>query len=907
MPRKRDDDRPATSRTRKTDSDAPKKAAKAAVAETVTEAPKRARKAVAEPAAAKPKRAAKAAAETVTEAPKRAAKTVAEKPKRKTTTKSVEAPAAVEAPVAVQAAEAPVKEKRSRKAETPAPVVETAPEVVPTRPAKRARKAAEAVPEDIPAFLEDIDEDPVVKALAAQAGIRKPKRDDDRGSRGRDERPRRFEDRGERPARSRDRDERPQRSRDDARGERDRNNVPRERDRSFEPVNRGEERIARVLARAGLCSRREAEEWIEAGRVSLNGEVLTSPAINVTERDVILVDGERLPERERTRLWLYHKPAGLVTTTSDPEGRATIFDNMPEDLPRVVTVGRLDINTEGLLLLTNDGGLARVLALPATGWLRRYRVRAHGSIDQATLDRLRHGIEVDGVEYGPIEAELDRVQGTNSWLTLSLREGKNREVKNVLGAIGLDVNRLIRVSFGPFQLGELAEGEVDEIRTRVLRDQLGEELSELAGVEFDRPVFERVGARDERGNSAPRGRGERDERPKRFEDRGERPRRFEERGDRPKRFGDRDERPKRFGDRDERPARFGRDDDRPKGKSPEHKFGNRARVWRDGEAVEFGPRNKARPSFKGERGEEGGDRAFKRGAPVTDSKGRRVRVETVGADDQAVREEPRAEERPRRDFKPRGERSFGDRPFRDRDDRPRGDFKPRGDRPYGDRPPRDRDDRPRGDFKPRGERSFGDRPFGDRPPRDRDDRPRGDFKPRGDRPYGDRPPRDRDGGDRPQRSFKPRGDRPFRDRDGDRPKDFKPWGDRDREGGERPQRSFKPRGERSFDDRGGDRPYRSKTEGRSFGDRPSGGKSFGSKPYGGKPSGDRKFGDRDGPSGGRSFGGKPGGGKSFGGKSFGGKSFGGRDDRPGGDRPRGGKPGGGKPFGKGRPGGGRDR
>ncbi|MFN7001733.1 MAG: pseudouridine synthase, partial [Elioraea tepidiphila] len=179
--------------------------------------------------------------------------------------------------------------------------------------------------------------------------------------------------------------------------------------------------------------------------------------------DLVLVDGERLPERERTRLWLYHKPAGLVTTTSDPEGRPTIFDALPEDLPRVVTVGRLDINTEGLLLLTNDGGLARVLALPATGWLRRYRVRAHGIVDQATLDRLRDGIEVDGVEYGPIEAELDRVQGANSWLTLSLREGKNREVKNVLGALGLEVNRLIRVSFGPFQLGELAEGEVDEV------------------------------------------------------------------------------------------------------------------------------------------------------------------------------------------------------------------------------------------------------------------------------------------------------------------------------------------------------------------------------------------------------------------------------------------------------------
>ncbi|MBY0362006.1 MAG: rRNA pseudouridine synthase, partial [Phreatobacter sp.] len=348
--------------------------------------------------------------------------------------------------------------------------------------------------DDAPAFLEDIDEDPVVKALAREAGL--------------DKKPR-----GERA-----RDDRPKRAFGEDRGQRDRNTVPRERDRSFEPVNRGEERIARVLARAGLCSRREAEEWIEAGRVSVNGTVLTSPAMNVTERDVVLVDGEKLPERERTRLWLYHKPAGLVTTNSDPEGRPTIFDRLPDDLPRVVTVGRLDINTEGLLLLTNDGGLARVLALPATGWLRRYRVRAHGSVDQATLDRLRKGIEVDGIEYGPIEAELDRVQGANSWLTLSLREGKNREVKNVLGAIGLDVNRLIRVSFGPFQLGELPEGEVDEIRTRVLRDQLGDELSELAGVEFDRPVFEQVGAREDRSarKGRPEARPDRDARPTRF-------------------------------------------------------------------------------------------------------------------------------------------------------------------------------------------------------------------------------------------------------------------------------------------------------------------------------------------------------------------------------------------------------
>ena len=192
----------------------------------------------------------------------------------------------------------------------------------------------------------------------------------------------------------------------------------------------------------------------------------------------------------RTRLWIYHKPAGLVTTNRDPEGRTTIFEKMPSELPRVVTVGRLDINTEGLLLLTNDGGLARQLELPSTGWLRRYRVRAHGDIDQAALDRLQDGIAVDGVLYGAIEATLDRQQGRNVWLTMGLREGKNREIKNVLGALGLEVNRLIRISYGPFQLGDLPESEVVEVRSKTLRDQLGQKLIEEAGLNFDAPIVD---------------------------------------------------------------------------------------------------------------------------------------------------------------------------------------------------------------------------------------------------------------------------------------------------------------------------------------------------------------------------------------------------------------------------------
>jgi 23S rRNA pseudouridine2605 synthase len=250
-------------------------------------------------------------------------------------------------------------------------------------------------------------------------------------------------------------------------------------------------RIAKVIARAGLCSRREAEAWIGEGRVALNGAALTNPAVNVRRDDKITIDGEPLAHRARTRLFLFHKPRGLVTTARDPQGRPTIFDYLREHWPagpRVVSIGRLDINSEGLLLLTNDGGLARVLELPATGWVRRYRVRAKGETDQTILDRLRDGLALDGVNYAAIEATLDRVAGANSWLTMALREGKNREIKRVLEHIGLQVNRLIRLSFGPFQLGLLAEGAVEEVRTRVLRDQLGPALAKAAGADFSSPL-----------------------------------------------------------------------------------------------------------------------------------------------------------------------------------------------------------------------------------------------------------------------------------------------------------------------------------------------------------------------------------------------------------------------------------
>jgi 23S rRNA pseudouridine2605 synthase len=250
------------------------------------------------------------------------------------------------------------------------------------------------------------------------------------------------------------------------------------------------ERIAKVMARAGLCSRRDAERWIAAGRVTVNGRVLSTPAVTVGPKDRVEVDGTPLVSRERTRLWLFHKPRGLVTTNRDPEGRPTVFSALPRDMPRVVSVGRLDIGTEGLLLLTNDGGLARILELPSTGWLRRYRVRAHGKVEQPALDALAHGVTIEGMVYGAIEAELERIQGTNVWLTMGLREGKNREVKRVLEHLGLSVNRLIRISYGPFQLGDLEPGEVREVRGRVLRDQLGEKLARAANADFDAPIRE---------------------------------------------------------------------------------------------------------------------------------------------------------------------------------------------------------------------------------------------------------------------------------------------------------------------------------------------------------------------------------------------------------------------------------
>ena len=419
------------------------------------------------------------------------------------------------------------------------------------------------------------------------------------------------------------------------------------------------ERIAKVIARAGLTSRREAEAWILAGRVAVNGKAISSPALDVTTSDHIAVDGVPLPARERTRLFLYHKTRGLLTTHADPGGRPTIFQKLPKDLPRLISVGRLDFNTEGLLLLTNDGALARVLELPATGWLRRYRVRAHGSVTQDQLDALRSGVTVGGIHYGAIEAAIDRVQGSNLWLTFAIREGKNREVRNVLSDLGLTVTRLIRVSFGPFQLADLAEGTVEEVRTRVLREQLGDKLVALSGADFSAPVAETSTRqrRDERAEAEP------------WEPTSERSR-DRKSSDRAWRARD-DKRPKLRDDAAGGP--------RPKPAGEKSKTRQSTdHAWRAREAER--PTKLLRRTFRGKSDGAGGGgkkreqpSGEKRAGLLTDRKGRRVAVERYGQPPvkQAPRREapkagpkagPRSEKRGRSGRRRAPDRASGARP-----------------------------------------------------------------------------------------------------------------------------------------------------------------------------------------------------------------------------------------------------
>lgn len=236
------------------------------------------------------------------------------------------------------------------------------------------------------------------------------------------------------------------------------------------------ERLAKFMARSGVCSRRMAETLINQKRVTVNGEVIETPAFNVEGNEKILLDGEPLPTVQKTRLWLYHKPAGLLTTHKDTEARSTVFENLPPDMPRVISVGRLDLNSEGLLLLTNNGELSRQLELPKNAWSRRYKVRVHGTLNMKKLAELEKGVIIDGVQYGPVKIEKESQNGTNSWLLITLCEGKNREVRKLMKSIGLEVARLIRLSYGPFQLGNLKKGEVKEVPFKVLKEQLGSQF-----------------------------------------------------------------------------------------------------------------------------------------------------------------------------------------------------------------------------------------------------------------------------------------------------------------------------------------------------------------------------------------------------------------------------------------------
>ncbi|MGQ3674430.1 pseudouridine synthase [Xanthobacter sp. TB0139] len=607
----------------------------------------------------------------------------------------------------------------------------------------------------------------------------------------------------------------------------DKNRVPRQK-RELPPAQHKEaERIAKVVARAGLGSRREIEEWILQGRIAVNGKVLESPAFTVTAQDRIMVDGEPLPQKERTRLFLYHKPRGVVTTNRDPEGRPTLFELLPSGLPRLVSVGRLDLNSEGLLLLTNDGGLARVLELPETGWLRRYRARAHGDIDQARLDALMKGISVNGVEYGPIEATLDRVQGSNAWITVSLREGKNREVRNVLGALGLVVNRLIRISYGPFQLGDLPEDGIEEVRTRVLRDQLGEDVTAAAGADFEAPILER----EIEEQPAPRP------------------------ADKAPRHG-------------ERGAETGRDKlqlSAPRGRrrmADNNELENRGTVAdRRGRSIQV-------ERVVAPKADDTADMAPRSGRPARSGRGFAERDEgqrRFGRFDDKRGEHFARGERPQREGRRWDERGNAD-------ERPR---HPRGERIGGEHAggerPRFGAGRKAAGGATRGAEGGAGRRFGARPQSDEDRPQRRDFT-RGprredDRSSADRPMRERASVERPW-SGSSRKDRPA----GEAREDF-------RRGGSR-------RDERGSGSRTGEgRPFREKREG----DRPEG-RSFSKPGFKGARSGGPRDGGAGGQNRGKGFGSRPSGGKGDagnGGPKSGGPRSGGPKGGPRGGRPSG--------------------
>ena len=542
----------------------------------------------------------------------------------------------------------------------------------------------------------------------------------------------------------------------------------------------GGERIAKVMARAGIASRRDAEKMILLGRVSVNGKTIDSPALDVMPHDKVALDGKPIDAPQETRLWLYYKPLGLVTSERDEKGRRTVFDEMPEGMPRVMTVGRLDLNSEGLLLLTNDGGLKRRLELPETGWLRKYRVRVNGRPEDSTFNPLRRGITIDGEDFQPMEIVLDRQQGANAWLTVGIREGRNREIRRAMQEVGMIVNRLIRVSYGPFRLNEMEPGAVVEVKRKVLRDQLGERLltgDESAEERRPRSAEERVAVRGAFGD-----------RMKRDADRGDRG----GYGDKPRSFG-----AKSHGDK---PA-----------------YGDRPRRD-DGDRKPYG----AKPAF--------GDKPAYGDRPRRDDGDRKP----YGAKP-AFGDKPAYGDRPRRedgDRKPYGAKpAFGDKPQGARPPRdPDAPRKPRwgADKARGERPAEaaGADRGPRGSYgdKPQA-RSYGAKSHADKPSygaRDGEARaPRQFRKPseeRAERAEGDKP-------------YAPRGDKPYAPR-GDKP--YAPRGDK----------PYAPRGDKPFaargDERGaprGEKPSGFKSSGfKSHGGR-DGGKSTGYKSHAGKPAG----------------------------------------------------------------------
>lgn len=538
------------------------------------------------------------------------------------------------------------------------------------------------------------------------------------------------------------------------------------------------ERIAKVMARVGLCSRRDAEIWIVNGRVSVNGAVLTTAAMNVGTKDIILVDGKPLPEKQLSRVWLYYKPKGLMTTSYDPEGRATVFDNLPADMPRVISIGRLDLNSEGLLLLTNDGELARKLELPTTAWIRRYRVRVNGRFDPKLLDGLKDGIEIDGVRYGPIIASFDRQQGANAWLNMALTEGKNREIRRICQHFGWPVSRLIRVGYGPFRLGEMEPGQVEEVKGKLLKDQLqfGNDYRHAENVDPEKATQESENRRATRRERPEFDKGPDKRTREKFMARGDRPQRDArpERAERPTRDDTptRNQRPgrnERMARADGAPPRFERPSrsDKPSWENKSPRPGNR-------------PEKPIRPA----RAEQAG-RAER---PTRDDRGRDDR----GRDDRARDDRPR-DNRPARTERPaRGERPA----FVRRDERPARDERPRrndnaalGARPsWSKRPDRDeqpvrqerarRNDRgarneqaaraetsnraPKAGLKPgwaknkpsKPQPGTGRKPDRERPVKDeryaRSERPAEVERPRGQKPRGDKPRGNKPMGDKPR-------------------------------------------------------------------------------------------------------------------------------------------------------------